>query len=91
MPEDLRPDRGVEPPDSDALLLLRPGVAATIHLSLSNMRNEWVEINAVPLEAFFTQPALRPERGYVTLPDRPGLGIEIDEDMVKKFSLSSAQ
>ena len=64
-----------------------PGIPATIHLSLSNMRSEWVEINAVPLEAYFIKPALRPEKGYVTVPDKPGLGIEIDEDVVKKYSL----
>lgn len=63
-----------------------PGVAATLHLSLSNMRSEYVEINAVPLEAFYMQPPLRPEKGYLTLPDKPGLGIEIDEDVVKKYA-----
>ena len=64
-----------------------PGIPATIHLSLSNMKSEWVEINAVPLEAFFIQPAFRPVKGYLTLPDKPGLGIEIEEDVVKKYSL----
>jgi len=59
------------------------GVAATLHLSLSNMRNEYVEANAIPLAASFIQPCLRPERGYLTVPDKPGLGIEIDEDVVR--------
>ena len=62
-----------------------PGVAATLHLSLSNMRSEYVEINAIPLEASFIQPSLRPEKGYLTAPDKPGLGVEIDEDVVKRY------
>jgi len=47
------------------------------------MRNEYVEANAIPLAASFIQPCLRPERGYLTVPDKPGLGIEIDEDVVR--------
>jgi len=66
-----------------------PGVAATIHLGLSNMRSEYVEANAVPLEASLIQPPLRPEKGYVTVPDKPGLGIEIDEDVVKKYRVTT--
>jgi L-alanine-DL-glutamate epimerase-like enolase superfamily enzyme len=61
-----------------------PGVAATVHLSLSNMRSEFVEINTMPLSESFIQPPLRPENGYITVPAKPGLGIEIDEDVVKR-------
>jgi len=62
-----------------------PGIAATLHFSLSNMRSEYVEINPVPLEASFIQPSLRPEKGYITAPDKPGLGIELDEAVVKRY------
>ncbi len=62
-----------------------PGVAAAIHLSLSNMRSEYVEIRALPPEESFIQPSLRPQKGYVTVPDKPGLGVEIDEDVVKRY------
>ena len=64
-----------------------PGTAASVHLSLSNMRSEWVEINAVPLEAYFIRPAYRPEKGYLTAPSKPGLGFEVDEDVVKKYRI----
>jgi len=64
-----------------------PGIPASVHLSLSNVRNEWVEINAVPLEAYFIQPAYRPERGWLTAPDKPGLGFEVDWDVVKKYTI----
>ena len=52
--------------------------------------SEWVEINAVPLEAFFIKPAYRPVDGYVTAPDKPGLGFEIDWDTVEKYAVKEA-
>jgi len=64
-----------------------PGIPASVHLSLSNMRSEWVEINAVPLEAYFINPAYRPVKGNITAPDKPGLGFEIDEKVVKKYEM----
>jgi L-alanine-DL-glutamate epimerase-like enolase superfamily enzyme len=62
-----------------------PGIAATIHLGLSHTRSEYVEMHALPLEASFIQPPLRPEKGYITVPAKPGLGIEIDEDVVRRY------
>jgi L-alanine-DL-glutamate epimerase-like enolase superfamily enzyme len=62
-----------------------PGVAATIHLGLSNLRSEYIEINSLPLEVSIMQPPLRPEKGYLTISDRPGIGVEIDDDVVKKY------
>ena len=62
-----------------------PGVAANLHLSLSNTRSEWVEVSAQIPEASFIQPDLRPEDGWLSVSDRPGLGIEIDEDVVKRY------
>jgi len=67
-----------------------PGVPAAVHLSLSNVRSEWVEINAVPLEAFFIDPAYRPVKGYVSAPDKPGLGFEVDWDVVEKYAVKEA-
>ena len=63
-----------------------PGVAATAHFVLSNMSSDYMEIAAAPLEACFMCPAFRPQNGYLTVPDKPGLGIEIDEDVVGRFS-----
>jgi L-alanine-DL-glutamate epimerase-like enolase superfamily enzyme len=54
------------------------------------MKSEWVEINAVPLEAFFINPAYRPVKGYVTAPDKPGLGFEINWDTVEKYKVESS-
>jgi L-alanine-DL-glutamate epimerase-like enolase superfamily enzyme len=62
-----------------------PGVAATLHFAASNRLSDYVEIHAVPLEASFIQPSLRPVNGFLKVPDQPGLGIEIDEEVVKKY------
>jgi D-arabinonate dehydratase len=62
-----------------------PGVAATLHFATSSMSSDYVEINAVPLEAFPIEPTLRPVNGFLKVPDGPGLGIEIDEAVVKKY------
>jgi L-alanine-DL-glutamate epimerase-like enolase superfamily enzyme len=62
-----------------------PGMAATLHLSLSNMKSEYVEVNPLPIEESFIQPVLKPEKGYLTVTGKPGLGIEIDEAVVKKY------
>lgn len=67
-----------------------PGMTATIHLSLSNMRSEYVEMRYNPPEESFIQPCLRPEKGYVTVPDKPGLGVEINEDVVQKYPFKGA-
>ena len=63
-----------------------PALAAAVHLSLSNNRSEYVEVCATPIEEYYMHPTLRPEKGYLTLTDKPGLGIEIDEEVVKKYS-----
>jgi L-alanine-DL-glutamate epimerase-like enolase superfamily enzyme len=65
-----------------------PGIPASVHLSLSNNRSEWVEINAVPLESYFIDPTYRPEKGYLTAPNKPGLGFEVDWGVVNKYALN---
>ena len=64
-----------------------PALAAAAHLSLSNTRSEYIEVCASPMEEYYMQPPLRQENGYLTLTDKPGLGIEIDEKVLKKYSV----
>ena len=64
-----------------------PGIPASVHLSLSNTKSEWVEINAVPLEDFFISPAFRPDRGYITAPKKPGLGFEVNHEVIEKYAM----
>lgn len=58
------------------------GVAATLHVGLSSPRCEMIEINAIRLQRWLTEPDLRPVDGMVRLPDAPGLGIAIPDDIL---------
>jgi L-alanine-DL-glutamate epimerase-like enolase superfamily enzyme len=64
-----------------------PGIPASVQLSLTNNRSEWVEINAVPLEAYFIDPPHRPVDGFLTASNKPGLGFEVDWRVVEKYAI----
>ena len=62
------------------------GHAANIHLDLSSWNfgiQEWSGFNQASLDVFPGSPELR--KGYVYANDTPGLGIDIDEELAKKF------
>jgi len=64
-----------------------PGVAATAHFVMANPLSDEMEINASPLQHDFMIPPLRPVAGQLTVSDRPGLGIELDEDVINHHRL----
>lgn len=64
-----------------------PGLAATVHYLATRERPilEWYDCR------FETDPfggGLRPVKGRVAVPDAPGLGITIDEDVVARYRVS---
>ena len=40
-------------------------------------------VNFVPEKCFFEKHPLRPVGGRITLPDRPGFGIELDDSKIE--------
>ncbi len=64
-----------------------PGVAATAHFVLANPHSDEIEINTAPLAHDFIRPNFRPVGGKIDVSDRPGLGIEIDEDVVERHRI----
>ena len=65
------------------------GHAANIHLDLALWNfgiQEWSGFNQASQEVFPGCPELR--KGYVYANDKPGLGIDIDEELAKKFPCS---
>lgn len=58
------------------------GVAAALHVGVTSPRCEMIEINAIDLQRWLTEPNLRPVDGMLALPEGPGLGISIPEDIV---------
>lgn len=64
------------------------GHAANIHLGLSSHNlgvQEWAELMDSPIlkEAFPGMPTI--ENGYLYISDKPGLGIDINEELIKKY------
>ena len=65
------------------------GHAADIHLDVSTSNfgiQEWAGFKQASLDVFPGCPELR--KGYVYPNDKPGLGIDIDEELAKKFPCS---
>ncbi|MEE8433671.1 MAG: mandelate racemase/muconate lactonizing enzyme family protein [bacterium] len=64
-----------------------PGFLATLHLIAHCGRARWVEKIYFDLEVSPFSPALEPVNGVYQLPDGPGLGLELNADVVKEFSI----
>lgn len=62
-----------------------PGFLASLHLIAHTERARWVEKIYFDLEASPFSPPLLPANGAYTLPEGPGLGLEIDQDVVKEY------
>jgi L-alanine-DL-glutamate epimerase-like enolase superfamily enzyme len=65
------------------------GTAANLHIcsaiATANRPQEYTGSNK-QLDEIFKEPLIF-EDGYIHLPDKPGLGLEIDEEKMKAFSL----
>jgi L-alanine-DL-glutamate epimerase-like enolase superfamily enzyme len=70
------------------------GIAASIQLSAAipnflayeYMRSDWSETHPNPLrESLTLEPVERFADGYIEVPDKPGLGIELNEEIVSKY------
>jgi L-alanine-DL-glutamate epimerase-like enolase superfamily enzyme len=66
-----------------------PGLLATAHLVASSPVADWVEYLYVTLEASVFKQAPRFERGVFHLPQGPGLGLEMDMEVIKKYCVTS--
>ncbi len=70
------------------------GIAASIQLSgaipnflaYEYMRSDWSETHPNPLRESLTyEPVEKFTDGFIEVPDKPGLGIELNEDIVSKY------
>jgi L-alanine-DL-glutamate epimerase-like enolase superfamily enzyme len=67
-------------------------VAASLHW-LSTCRDAFVFENCVedsPMRHDLVKEKIDAENGWMTVPDRPGLGITIDEDFVAEYLVSES-
>lgn len=64
------------------------GLAATIHTMACTPNCQWLELDVTPYllyESLLKNPLEIDAKGYVKLPDSPGLGVELREDIVEKY------
>lgn len=62
-----------------------PGLLATAHLVAATPRAQWLEYLYVGLEASLFRRPPSPEGGYLALPEGPGLGLEIDPEILRRY------
>jgi D-arabinonate dehydratase/D-galactarolactone cycloisomerase len=74
------------------------GIAASIQLAAAipnfltyeYMRSDWSETHANPLRNSLTlEPVEKFVDGYIEVPDKPGLGIELNEEIVSKYRVNT--
>ncbi|MDR2391734.1 MAG: mandelate racemase/muconate lactonizing enzyme family protein [Planctomycetota bacterium] len=62
-------------------------LAANLHWAAMVPNCSWIELtqDANPLRDELAREPIRCEKGRLLLPDRPGLGVELDDNVVKKY------
>ncbi|MET3506688.1 mandelate racemase/muconate lactonizing enzyme family protein [Halalkalibacter oceani] len=65
-------------------------LAANLHFGASLANVEWFELTMDdnPLRSALSVEGFKLEEGTIFLPDKPGLGIELDEEVLKKHQVS---
>jgi L-alanine-DL-glutamate epimerase-like enolase superfamily enzyme len=63
--------------------------SATLHLNAFLKRSLFVEFNVTrsPLVRALMRSPLQLEEGCVRVPQEPGLGVEVDEDAVRRYRI----
>jgi L-alanine-DL-glutamate epimerase-like enolase superfamily enzyme len=64
--------------------------AASLHLTAFARRAEFVEFNTSqgPLSRALVRNPIRLEEGYLRVPEGPGLGVDVDEDVVERYRIA---
>jgi L-alanine-DL-glutamate epimerase-like enolase superfamily enzyme len=68
------------------------GVAADLQMAAASPHTELVEFigGSAYLDGIVSAPFSLNEEGYLTIPDRPGLGIELDRDKIARYTPDAA-
>jgi D-galactarolactone cycloisomerase len=64
------------------------GVAADLQMAAASPHTDMVEFigGSAYLDGIVAEPFALDEEGYLTIPDRPGLGVELDRDKLARYS-----
>jgi L-alanine-DL-glutamate epimerase-like enolase superfamily enzyme len=66
-------------------------MAATLHVCFSEPGSELIETGVDIPETDILREPLLPEKGYWTISDKPGLGIELDEDVLDRYTMTQGR
>jgi L-alanine-DL-glutamate epimerase-like enolase superfamily enzyme len=61
------------------------GLLATAHLAAATPRAAWLEYLYVAPEASIFHDFTGVQEGFFTVPDGPGLGLEIDREVIERY------
>ena len=64
-----------------------PGFVATLHLIAHTRRARWIEKLYCDLETSIYTPALEIQDGTYTIPEGPGLGVDVAPHVLKEYAL----
>jgi len=67
-----------------------PGLAATLHMAATWGGTTPVEFPTGEHETSFLAGPIRPRDGFVELPQGPGLGVEINDDAIRRHPYTAA-
>jgi L-alanine-DL-glutamate epimerase-like enolase superfamily enzyme len=64
------------------------GVAADLQMASASPHTDLVEFigGSADLDGIVAEPFRLDEEGYLTIPDRPGLGIDLDRDRLARYT-----
>lgn len=63
-----------------------PALAAMLHVAATTPSIDWLEIFGADLEAPLLEEPIQHDGGWYTAPTGPGLGVTINEDVVRRFA-----
>jgi len=68
------------------------GVAADLQMAAASPHTDLVEFigGSAYLDGIVTEPFALDDEGYLTIPDKPGLGVRLDRDKLARYTPDAA-
>ncbi len=71
--------------------MMESGISKILHVHLASLEDNYIPGDLSPSRRYFSQDVIRPEitasQGLIQVPKGPGLGVEVDEDALKYFTI----
>ncbi|MGI6712232.1 MAG: o-succinylbenzoate synthase [Bacillota bacterium] len=72
--------------------MMESGISKTLHVHLAGLKDNYIPGDLSPSGRYFDQDVIRPEitayNGLIQVPQGPGLGVEIDEEALKYYTVN---